>query len=303
MSTPDTPDDTTSTQTPLVAVLGTGLMGTAIARSLLNKDYPVSVWNRTPLRCDPLRDLGAQISGTVTDAIRDNDVIILMVVDYKAAQTLLSETADILRDKTIVNLVTGSADEAEDLNAWVNQQGAHYLDGIIAAYPDDIGKPSTLFYYAGNLGTWNRYKTLLTELGGAATYVGSGASAANVLDAAMTATFHTVSIGAFLEGMSYARSAGVDLAEIKRTLPYWLDLLAQEINVALDDIQADSYTTDQATLETYLVALRTINKAMVGDGERAHLLGAAVDNLERAHAAGHGQEALSAQILTARAGT
>ncbi len=303
MSTPDTPDDTTSTQTPRVAVLGTGLMGSAIARSLLNNDYPTSVWNRTPGRCDPLREFGARAHVGFTDAIRDNDVIILMVLDYAAARTMLSAAADLLRGKTIINLVTGSATEAEDLSAWVNEQGADYLDGIIAAYPGDIGKPSTLFYYAGNLGTWNRYKTLLTALAGAATYVGSGASAANVLDAAMTATFHTVSIGAFVEGMSYARSAGVDLAEIKRTLPYWLELLSQEINVALDDVQADSHTTDQATLETYLIALRTIKKAMVGDGERAHLLSAAVDNLERAHAAGHGQEALSAQILTARAGT
>ncbi|CAM3213187.1 6-phosphogluconate dehydrogenase-like protein [Williamsia muralis] len=303
MSAPDTPDDTTSNQTPRVAVLGTGLMGSAIARSLLNNDYPVSVWNRTPGRCDPLRELGARTVTTSTEAIRDNDVIILMVLDYTAARTLLMDAADHLQGKTIANLVTGSAAEAEDLSAWVSGQGADYLDGIIAAYPGDIGKPSTLFYYAGNVAAWSRYKTLLTALAGAATYVGSKPSAANILDAAMTATFHTVSIGAFLEGMSYARSAGVDLSEIKRTLPYWLDLLSQEINVALDSIQADSHTTDQATLETYLVALRTINKAMVGDGERANLLGAAVDNLERAHAAGHGQEALSAQILTAKANT
>jgi 3-hydroxyisobutyrate dehydrogenase-like beta-hydroxyacid dehydrogenase len=302
MTYADTPGDSTPDPIPQVGVIGTGLMGSAVARTLLNSHYPLSVWNRTPSRCEPLRELGALTADTVADAVRDSDVIILMVLNYTAAREVLGDAVDALRGKTIVNLVTGSAADAHAFDSWVTEQGGNYLDGIIAAYPSEIGKPSTLFYYAGSLPAWIRYESLLTALAGDATYVGTEPSAANVIDAAMTATFHTVSIGAFLEGLSYARSAGVDLNEIKRTLPYWLGLLSQELHVALDDVQAHSHTTDQATLETYLVALRTINQAMVRDGERAHLLGAAVDNLERAHAAGHGQDALSAQILTSRAG-
>ncbi len=295
------PADGTPSRPSHVAVLGTGLMGSAVARALLNNHYPVSVWNRTAGRCDSLHDLGARVAGTAADAVRVSDVVILMVLDYAAARRILDESSELLRGKTIINLVTGSAAEANALCTWVDDLGGTYLDGIIAAYPAEIGKSSTLFYYAGSLPAWTRYKTLLTALAGQATFVGSEPSAANVIDAAMTATFHTVSIGAFLEGLSYARSTGVDLDEIKRTLPYWLDLLSQELHVAIDDVAAGSHTTDQATLETYLVALRTINTSMVGSGERAHLLSAAIDNLERAHAAGHGQKALSAQILTAQA--
>lgn len=300
MTSADAPGDITPEQIAHVAVIGTGLMGSAVARTLLDNHYPVSVWNRTRSRCEPLRELGAQTPDTGADAVRDSDVIILMVLDYAAARAVLAEATDTLHGKTILNLVTGSAAEASAFDTWVNELGGSYLDGIIAAYPGDIGKPTTVFYYAGSQPAWNRYKALLTTLAGEATYVGTAPSGANVIDAAMTATFHTVAIGAFVEGLSYARSAGVDLHEIKRTLPYWLGLLSQELHVAIDDVLAGSHTTDQATLETYLVALRTIKQAMVEDGERVHLLGAAVGNLERAHAAGHGQEALSAQILTAR---
>jgi 3-hydroxyisobutyrate dehydrogenase-like beta-hydroxyacid dehydrogenase len=303
MTSADTPSDTVPDPIPHVAVIGTGLMGSAVARTLLDNHYPLSVWNRTPSRCEPLRELGALTPDAAADAVRDSDVIILMVLDYTVARDVLEDAADALRGRTIVNLVTGSAAEARALDSWVTERGGCYLDGIIAAYPGEIGKPSTLFYYAGSLPAWTRYQSLLTTLAGDATYVGTEPSAANVIDAAMTATFHTVSIGAFVEGLSYARSAGVDLNEIKRTLPYWLGLLSQELHVAIDDVLAGSHTTDQATLETYLVALRTIKHAMVQDGERVHLLGAAVDNLERAHAAGHGQEALSAQILTAGVAT
>lgn len=118
----------------------------------------------------------------------------------------------------------------------------------------------------------------------------------------MTAAFYDVSIGAFVEGLSFAAGAGIDLAEIKRTLGYWLDLLSHELHVALDDVAAGTYATDQATLETYLLGVRTCRQAMVDAGERAHLLGAAINNLDRALRAGHGPEALSAQIKTARIG-
>jgi 3-hydroxyisobutyrate dehydrogenase-like beta-hydroxyacid dehydrogenase len=300
MTSLDTARDGEARPLSRVGVIGTGLMGSAIARALLNDDYPLSVWNRTASKCEPLRELGARTPDTAADVVRDSDVVILMVLDYTAAREVLAADAEALRGKTIVTLVTGSAAEARALDTWVNERGGDYLDGIIAAYPGEIGQPSTLFYFAGSLPAWTRHQPLLAALAGDATYVGAEPSAANVLDAAMTATFHTVSIGAFLEGLSYARAAGVDLHEIKRTLPYWLALLSQELHVAIDDVLADSHTTDQATLQTYLVALRTIRAAMAQDGERVNLLGAAVENLERAQAAGHGQEALSAQIGTAR---
>ncbi|MDF3149983.1 NAD(P)-binding domain-containing protein, partial [Streptomyces sp. T21Q-yed] len=47
-----------TTSTPLT-LLGTGDMGTALARAWLCAGHPVTVWNRTPARAEPLAAEGA----------------------------------------------------------------------------------------------------------------------------------------------------------------------------------------------------------------------------------------------------
>lgn len=300
MSALTAPPPSKSEEPAAVAVLGLGLMGSAIARSFLTRGSRVSVWNRTAARCLPLAADGAANSPSPLSAVQSADLVVLALLDYKAARAVLAEAAEALSGKTVVNLVTGTPTDADDLDTWVRGQGARYLEGIIAAYPDDIGKPETLIYYSGDAGAWTDHRGELVALAGAATFVGAAPGAANVMDAAMTAAFYDVSIGAFIEGVSFARSAGVDLAEIKRTLGYWLDLLKGELIVALDDIAGDDYSTDQATLETYLLGMRTCRQAMVDAGERAHLLSAALDNLDRANEAGHGNQSLAAQFNVTR---
>jgi shikimate 5-dehydrogenase len=46
------------------AVLGTGVIGTGIALSLLREGHSVTVWNRTAERARPLAERGATVVGT-----------------------------------------------------------------------------------------------------------------------------------------------------------------------------------------------------------------------------------------------
>jgi 3-hydroxyisobutyrate dehydrogenase-like beta-hydroxyacid dehydrogenase len=40
-----------------ISTLGLGLMGSALARSLVNGGHSVTVWNRSPARMQPLVDI------------------------------------------------------------------------------------------------------------------------------------------------------------------------------------------------------------------------------------------------------
>jgi len=44
-----------------IGVIGAGLMGAAISRQLLKLGHPVTVWNRTVEKCEPLRAAGAAV--------------------------------------------------------------------------------------------------------------------------------------------------------------------------------------------------------------------------------------------------
>jgi 3-hydroxyisobutyrate dehydrogenase len=59
-----------------VAVLGTGIMGSAMARNLLEAGLAVTVWDRSPEATAGLAREGAGAAGSAADAVRDASVAI-----------------------------------------------------------------------------------------------------------------------------------------------------------------------------------------------------------------------------------
>jgi 3-hydroxyisobutyrate dehydrogenase len=62
-----------------VALLGTGLMGSAMAARLLGQGVPVVVWDRTAEHARPLADRGAEVAGSPGEAVAATDVVITML--------------------------------------------------------------------------------------------------------------------------------------------------------------------------------------------------------------------------------
>jgi len=76
-----------------VAVLGTGIMGTGIARSMLRAGHDVRVWNRTAARAQPLADDGATVAGTAAAAVEGAEVVLVMLWDTPAVLDVLAAAA------------------------------------------------------------------------------------------------------------------------------------------------------------------------------------------------------------------
>ena len=62
-----------------VAVLGTGIMGSAMARNLISAGLRTTVWDRSPAATVPLSEAGALTAGSPADAVRDAQVVITML--------------------------------------------------------------------------------------------------------------------------------------------------------------------------------------------------------------------------------
>lgn len=67
-----------------VAVLGTGIMGAAMARNLAGAGIATRAWNRTLARAEPLRDHGVEVAPKAVDVAADADVVITMLSDADA---------------------------------------------------------------------------------------------------------------------------------------------------------------------------------------------------------------------------
>jgi 3-hydroxyisobutyrate dehydrogenase len=64
---------------PLVAVLGTGIMGSAMVRNLIGNNLQTKVWDRSPSATDPLSEAGAQVARTPDLAVQDAPIVITML--------------------------------------------------------------------------------------------------------------------------------------------------------------------------------------------------------------------------------
>ena len=84
-----------------VALLGTGIMGTAMARNLLKDGHRLTVWNRTRSRAEPLRADGATVAGSPAEAVEGAEVVITMLNDGEAVLAAMTDAEPALRQGQI----------------------------------------------------------------------------------------------------------------------------------------------------------------------------------------------------------
>jgi 3-hydroxyisobutyrate dehydrogenase len=72
-----------------VAVLGTGIMGSAMARNLVRAGLPTTVWNRSPSAFAPLVEAGARAAASPAEAVRDAQVVITMLPTADVASSVM----------------------------------------------------------------------------------------------------------------------------------------------------------------------------------------------------------------------
>ncbi|MDE3103724.1 MAG: NAD(P)-dependent oxidoreductase [Acidobacteriota bacterium] len=68
-----------------VAILGLGVMGSGMARNVLQAGFPLTVYNRTPHRAAELAALGAVVAESPAKAAAEADVVLSMLADDDAS--------------------------------------------------------------------------------------------------------------------------------------------------------------------------------------------------------------------------
>ena len=75
--------------TKTVAVLGTGIMGSGMARNLIAAGLDVTVWNRSPDRARALADAGARMTTDAAEAVAGAEVVVTMLFDLAAVEQVM----------------------------------------------------------------------------------------------------------------------------------------------------------------------------------------------------------------------
>ena len=72
-----------------VAVLGTGIMGSAMARRLVAAGLRTTVWDRSPSATAPLASAGAVVAASPAEAVRDAAVVITMLPTAEVVNSVI----------------------------------------------------------------------------------------------------------------------------------------------------------------------------------------------------------------------
>ena len=123
------------TQPQALAFLGIGLMGSRQVRRLLDAGYPVTVWNRTRAKADPLAEHGATVVGSAAEAVRDAHTVIVMLENGGVVADVLfaQGVAEAMRPgATLIDMSSIQPAEAQDHAARLAAHGVRYLDAPVS---------------------------------------------------------------------------------------------------------------------------------------------------------------------------
>ena len=278
-----------------ISTLGLGLMGSALARSLVDGGHKVTVWNRSPARMQPLVDLGAAPAASVAAAVEASPVVLVNIDDYPATRALF-EDADVVENlsgRVVVQLSTGMPQEAREFEAWFTSRGADYLDGKLLCYPENIGTPSATIVYAGRRSVFDNCEALLTSLGEDIRFVGERVGSAAALDLAWLSSVYGAYAGA-AHGIVLCESEGVDLGL------YATVGVNGDARGFIETVEEDAFGDPTATLTVWNAALKRIR-----DHARAATINSEVPDfvagiLDRAESTGYGAEHIAAMVKVLR---
>jgi 3-hydroxyisobutyrate dehydrogenase-like beta-hydroxyacid dehydrogenase len=275
-----------------VTVIGTGVMGSALARALAAAGHQVTAWNRTHSRALALASAGVSVADSLPGAVRASDLVLMCVSNQAAAAELLSdpELTGLLRGRTLIQMTTGTPADGRRNAAWAQPLGIGYVDGAILAYPREIGTPDAEIFYCGPAAADPRLEPVLRALG-RVHFLGEDAGRAAVVDAALIAFFYGTMAG-FLQCVTLATAEGVPIGDLlELSGPFFRRFIANAVTETGERIAQRRYGEPQSSLDTHLGG---IDLLVLGSSREAGIdvgvVTAIRDSFARAVAAGHGAD-------------
>ncbi len=152
-----------------VALLGLGLMGKPMGHNLLKKGFPLTVWNRTAARAGDLVAAGARLAATPREAAAAGEVVITIVSDPPALESVLwggdGVLAGLKPGSVLVDSSTVTPALARRAAAACAERGCEFLDAPVTGGTWGAEKGELVFMVGGKAETLERVAPVLGAVG------------------------------------------------------------------------------------------------------------------------------------------
>lgn len=278
---------------PVVAFLGTGLMGGAMARNVAEAGLEVRVWNRSRGKAERLGDV-ATVAGSVAEAVEGADVVATMLYDADSvAETMELARGSVGADTVWLQHSTVGADGTDRLAALATDLGLVFVDAPVLGTREPAEKGALVVLAAGPQDVRDQVAPVLEALGSRTVWM-DGVGQASRLKLAANAWVLTVVQGV-ADSLALTRELGLDPALFLKAVeggaldsPY----VQLKGRAMLDGELGASFALAGGVKDAGLIldAARDVGVDLaLLPGLRAHM--------ERVVEAGHGEDDLAATYL------
>lgn len=237
-----------------VSVIGMGQMGGAIAAALVSAGHDVTAWNRTPGKTVE----NAVIAPTAADAIGASPVALAVVSDYPTVRAVFADATG----GALINLATGTPEDAQQMAEWAASRGIDYLDGAMLAVPQSVATPDAQFLYSGSTAVFGEYREILDVLA-TSRYLGPDPTVAAVWDSALLGIGYSALLG-YLHAAALLDTAGTTPSQFQPMVGQWLTTIAGLMAELGGEIEAGQYrnATSPVGLNRWAVT-KLVNTSLV----------------------------------------
>ena len=275
-----------------VAVLGTGIMGAAMARNLIEAGMEVRVWNRTREKAEPLAQSGARVTQSPVEASEGADFLVTMLSDTDAVEEAVGgDTLTALAESAVwVQTSTVGTEGNERLQKIADEHGVAYVDAPVLGTKQPAEQGALILLASGPEEVRGRCEPVFGAVGSKTLWLGPAGAGSRLK--LVVNNWIVGLLGVLAETVAFAEVTGVDPAKFLDVIeggPLGLPYAQLKGQMMMEDDFPTSFSLKLARKDASLVL-----EAAEQEGLRMAVTEAVVARFDEAIEAGHGEEDVAA---------
>jgi 3-hydroxyisobutyrate dehydrogenase len=198
-----------------IGIIGTGLMGSAIAHRLIERGFKVFLYNRTKGKSDALVKKGAIRMGHPSELGRNCNFVIISVTDGKAVKEMLFGDNGLVKSNNkrlmVVDTSTILPEDSIYCASLMKKKGYAILQAPIMGGPDATMKGDVITIISGNKKIIEKSRRILTSYSKKLFNLGNKDGAANFIKLGLNLNIALIAIS-LAESIVFVKKSKIDPA-------------------------------------------------------------------------------------------
>lgn len=249
-----------------VGIIGTGMLGLAVALRLAKMGFDVTAYNRTPAKAAPVAAAGGRLAATPAEAAARSELVITVVRDAQAVRDVSFGRDGILHGcgdrTTVADMSTIAPADSALIHERFAQNGTEWLDTPVMGGPDAASEGRLVVMAGGSEKAFRDTEDVFAALAEERHYLGS-AGAAHSVKLCMNLQIALLAIS-LSEGICLARGLGTSpdtFLKVLNSTYFGTGMSRRKAYRMIQDTYTPTFTLDNLTKD-----LETIREAASGAG-------------------------------------